>query len=217
MPDEALLRWLLAAFPDRLAKRREPGSRRGVMVGGRGVCLADESRVLDGELFLCIDVDGAARKPGSAKASVVERAWLPRKRLREATEVDFDAADQRVTARRRRYWEDLLLEEAPAAIPDAEDAARLLAQAAREHWDRVFPRDDAAIAGFVARARWLREQLPEVDLPALDEAALQELLPALCPGGGRSPSCAPPPGWRPARLVPLRAIADRWTAKRRSD
>ncbi|MBW8883628.1 MAG: ATP-dependent RNA helicase, partial [Planctomycetia bacterium] len=32
--EEAVLRSLLAAYPDRLARRREPGSRRGVMVGG---------------------------------------------------------------------------------------------------------------------------------------------------------------------------------------
>src|SRR5262249_60257153 len=33
--DEALRRALLAAFPDRVAKRREPGSRQGVIVRGR--------------------------------------------------------------------------------------------------------------------------------------------------------------------------------------
>lgn len=180
--DEALLRSLLAAFPDRLAKRREPGSRRGVMVGGRGVRLADESRVLDGELFLCVDVDGAGAEAWVRKASLVERGWLPKNRLREATEVEFDPVGERVMARRRRYWEDLLLEETTAGIPDADDAARLLAQAAREHWNRVFPHDNAAFVGLVARARWLREQWPDVDLPAVDEAALQELLPALCQG-----------------------------------
>jgi len=180
--DQSLLRSLLAAFPDRLAKRREPGSRRGVMVGGRGVRLADESGVLDGELFLCLDVDGAGAEAWVRTASLVERGWLPEDRVREATEVAFDFGGERVTARRRLYWEDLLLGEATAAIPDAEDAARLLAQAAQAQWDRVFPHEDIAVAGFVARARWLVGQLPEADLPALDQAALQALLPALCQG-----------------------------------
>ncbi|NLF70128.1 MAG: ATP-dependent helicase HrpB [Candidatus Anammoximicrobium sp.] len=181
-PDEALLRSLLAAFPDRLAKRRESGSRRGVMVGGRGVRLADESRVLDGELFLCIDVDGAGAEARVRKAAIVERSWLPPDRLRITTEVAFDAIGERITARRRRYWEDLLLEETAAAIPDTEEAARLLAAAARERWDRVFPGDDASVGGFVARVRWLSGQLPDLGLPELDEAAVQELLPALCQG-----------------------------------
>ena len=38
--DEALLRSLLAACPDRLARRRQLGSARGVMAGGRGVRVA---------------------------------------------------------------------------------------------------------------------------------------------------------------------------------
>jgi ATP-dependent helicase HrpB len=46
--DAALGRALLAAFPDRLARRRAPGSPRGVMVGNCGVRLADQSGVVDG-------------------------------------------------------------------------------------------------------------------------------------------------------------------------
>lgn len=180
--DEALLRALLAAFPDRLAKRREPGSRRGVMVGGRGVRLAGDSGVLEGELFLCLDVDGAGAEAWVRSASLVERSWLAEDQVRTATEVAFDPAGQRVTARRRRYWGDLLLEEGTAALADSDAAARLLAQAAQEQWQRVFPPEDKATIGFVARARWLREQLPEADLPNLDDQALQALLPALCQG-----------------------------------
>ena len=47
LADDAILRALLAAFPDRLARRREPGSRKGVMVGGRGVKLAPSSHVTE--------------------------------------------------------------------------------------------------------------------------------------------------------------------------
>ncbi|HTU90048.1 MAG TPA: DEAD/DEAH box helicase, partial [Gemmataceae bacterium] len=60
--DEIVLRALLAAFPDRVARRREAGSRRGVMVGGRGVRLAPSSGVLDAEFFLCIDVDAGQKE-----------------------------------------------------------------------------------------------------------------------------------------------------------
>src|SRR5690606_6234926 len=55
--DEIVLRAILAGYPDRVARRREPGSRRGVMVGGRGVRLDDASTVLDDELFVCVDVE----------------------------------------------------------------------------------------------------------------------------------------------------------------
>ena len=90
--DEALSRCLLAAFPDRLAKRREPGSRRGVMVGGRGVRLADESTVGEGTLFLCVDVDGAGAEALVRQAAVVERTWLPDEHLTEQLDVFFEDA-----------------------------------------------------------------------------------------------------------------------------
>ena len=187
------------------------------MVGGRGVRLADESAVLEGDLFLCLDVDGAGSEAWVRRASLVERGWLPENGLREATEVAFDPVGQRVTARRRRYWEDLLLEETTAAIPNTEDAAQLLAQAAREHWDRVFPHDDASVAGFVARARWLREQLPEADLPALDEATLQESAPGAVP---RTPVVCrvawPRRGWRPCAACTASINCRPSTAKRRN-
>src|SRR6185369_4853444 len=43
--ENALLRMTLAAFPDRVARRRAPGSARALMVGGTGLVLAPESVV----------------------------------------------------------------------------------------------------------------------------------------------------------------------------
>jgi ATP-dependent helicase HrpB len=176
------LRALLAAFPDRLAKRRERGSRRGLMVGGRGVRLADESRVLDGDLFLCLDVDDAGAEVLVRKASFVDRAWLPREHLTEEIEIVFEPTAERVVARRRLYWEDLLLEESPAALPAGERVSAALLAAAQQNWERVFPQDDVAVQGRLARALWLRQQCPESKLPALDDHALRDLLPVLSAG-----------------------------------
>src|SRR5262249_37727922 len=76
-PEEAILRSLLAAFPDRVARRRGPGSRKGVMVGGRGVRLSPQSGVTEPDLFLCIDTDAGQTETLVRKASMIERAWLP--------------------------------------------------------------------------------------------------------------------------------------------
>src|SRR4029078_7481734 len=81
--EEAMGRALLAAFPDRLvrrraagrargrmvggggvevaARRRAAGAARGVMVGGRGVQLDAESGVRRPELFLALDLDAGRR------------------------------------------------------------------------------------------------------------------------------------------------------------
>ncbi len=180
--DEALLRSLLAAFPDRLARRRQPGSRRGVMVGGRGVRLAPSSGVTESELFLCIDADASRTESLVWQASAVEREWLPPERITTAVEVAFDVDAERVTARRRVRFEDLILEETQASLPDDAETGRVLAAAAAERLDRVLPPDDSPAGLYRTRVRCLREWMPELGLPAFDDADLRGLLEWLCVG-----------------------------------
>jgi ATP-dependent helicase HrpB len=180
--EEAVMRSLLAAFPDRVARRREPHSRRGVMVGGRGVRLAPASNVLEPELFVGVDVDAGQTEALVYQASAVERDWLSPLALKVTTEAAFDANTERVTARRRLCYEDLLLEETPGALPDDEQVSRILATAAAQHLDRVLPADDSPAAGFLTRLRCLRQWMPELELPAFADVELKELLSWLCPG-----------------------------------
>jgi ATP-dependent helicase HrpB len=185
--DAALLRAVLAGYPDRLAKRRELAGRRGVMVGGRGVRLAEQSSVSDAELFVCLEL-GTTRTEGNinealvTQASAVRREWLSPELLSAGVEVFFDEAKQQLTARRRLWWEDLLLEESPAALPKGEAVAQALATAAVDHWQRAFPHDNDAVMGFVNRVRFLNQHLPELGWPLFDQAYLQALLPDLCRG-----------------------------------
>jgi ATP-dependent helicase HrpB len=181
-PDEALLRALLAAFPDRVARRRDPGGRRGVMVGGRGVQLAPSSGVREPELFLCIDVDAGQGESLVRQASALQRDWLSADRITTATEVFFDAQAERVSARRRVRYEDLVLEESQAALPHGDEVARALAAPAAERLERVLPPEGSPAALYLTRLRCLREWLPELGLPPCDEADLRELLPWLCHG-----------------------------------
>jgi ATP-dependent helicase HrpB len=176
---EIVLRSLLAAFPDRVARRREAGSRRGVMVGGRGVRLAPSSGV-DAEFFLCIDVDAGQKETLVRQASAIERDWLPAEQIRTAVEVAFDPDAERVTAKRRVYFADLIIEETDAPLPDDEETARVLADAAVAHLERILPPDDSPAGLYRTRVRCLREWMPELQLPSLDETELRELLTWLC-------------------------------------
>jgi ATP-dependent helicase HrpB len=181
-PDEAVLRALLAAFPDRLARRRQPGSRRGVMVGGRGVRLASSSGVTEPEFFVCVDVDAGQAETLVRQASGVERGWLRADRLRTAVEVAFDEQTERVSARRRVYFEDLLLEESHAALPQGEEVARTLAAAASVRLDRVLPPPESPAGVYRIRVRCLAGWLPELGLPAYDDIMMREFLTDLCQG-----------------------------------
>lgn len=179
--DEALQRALLAAFPDRVALRREQSTDRGVMVGGRGVRLAVESAVTEAKLFVCVDVDGARADALVRQASAIERSWLDLDLLVTRDVVAFDARSGRVNAFRRTFWDDLVLDEvALGHVPDSEVSAAL-AEAAAENFDRVFPAT-GDVADYVERVRALREWMPDLDLPALDAEQLKTLLPGLCQG-----------------------------------
>jgi ATP-dependent helicase HrpB len=178
--DEIVLRSLLAAFPDRVARRREAGSRRGVMVGGRGVRLAAPSGVLDAEFFLCIDVDAGQKESLVRQASAIERDWLPAEQVTSAVEIAFDAETERVAAKRRVRFVDLLIEETDAPLSDSEETARVLATAAAEHLERVIPAEDSPAGLYRTRVRCLGEWMPELQLPSLDDADMRELLTWLC-------------------------------------
>ncbi len=177
---EALLRALLAAFPDRVAKRRDSSTGKGVMVGGRGVRLAPQSAVTAAELFVCVDVDAGQTEAIVRQASAIERDWLPARRLRTVDEAFFHPTQKSVVGRRRTYWDDLVLEEVNIPAPTGEEAAKILAEAAWADWDRVFPDDDAEVNSFLTRVRCLAAWVPELKLPEFDNDRLQIILFELC-------------------------------------
>jgi ATP-dependent helicase HrpB len=180
--EEVVSRALLAAFPDRLARRREAGSRRGVMVGGRGVRLAPSSGMTEPELFVCVDVDASQKESLVRQASAVEREWLPAESLTASTEVSFDPGSERVTAKRLRRFEDLVLEETECALPSGDEVARVLAAAAAERLERLVPPADSPAGLYRTRVRCLRRWMPELQLPAFDDDGMRELLTALSQG-----------------------------------
>ncbi|HEY0512556.1 MAG TPA: ATP-dependent helicase HrpB [Thermoanaerobaculia bacterium] len=184
--EDSLLRALLAAYPDRVARRREPRSPRGVMVGGRGVRLADESAVLEAPLFLGVDLDAGHSGPLSEalvrKASEIHPEWLPPESLRTAVDLEFDATRERVAAWKRTRYEDLVIAEAEVPPPDAAETARVLAEAAAERLDRALALDDPEVSAFLARVRSLADWRPELMLPRFTEEELRGLLPALAAG-----------------------------------
>ncbi len=178
--DETVMRSLLAAYPDRVARRRDIGSAKGLMVGGRGVRLDPRSTVLESPLFLCVDIDAGDADAVVRQASAVEREWLPAERLRMVDELFFHPSQQQVVARRRVYFDDLLLEESPTSVPDSDEAARLLYESARNQWEQVFAGESAA--EFMTRVRCLANWMPDLGLPAFDREQLDDALRDLCRG-----------------------------------
>ncbi len=178
--DHRVLRCLLAAFPDRLARRREQGSPRGLMVGGKGVKMGPQSAVHEARLFLCIDVDGASSDAVVRLASAVDDRWLDPGQLRDQVELFFHPTRKEVQARRRLCWEDLALSEVPVATPDSEESSQLLFQNALKSWQQIFPQKDAELTSLLTRVGCLNQWLPDLQLPKLSDEGLHEVLRDLC-------------------------------------
>jgi len=131
--DDLLMHAALAAYPDRVARRREPRSARFVLASGTGATLARESGVREGDLIVALDLVAGARGPGSEAlirmASRIERDWILPTR-REVVH-EFDAAAGQVRAFERSFYVDLVLSERHVA-PDPEQAGAILAAALLE-------------------------------------------------------------------------------------
>lgn len=181
-PDEALMRALLDAFPDRLARLRAGTQDRAIMAGGRGVRIDNSSRVRGEPLVLAIDINDAGGEARARMVSAVERSWLSADRLDTREELFFNPTKGQVEARLRTYWIDLMLEETPVPISDWPAAAELLANEARHQLDRLLPAADSAAGSLLARVRWLASAMPDLQLPSMTVAELEQMLPEICFG-----------------------------------
>jgi ATP-dependent helicase HrpB len=178
--DEAVMKAVAAAFPDRVCKRRQPNDRRAVMVGGRGVCLSTESGVADSDLFIAVEISDSKQSESLVRqASHVRREWLPASNVITSTDVFYNVERKKVIAVRRVKYCDLVLEEAQTQLPPDIDAGTLLAEGILANVDLAALIDDSA-QRYMLRLNFLRESVPELNLPDLGSWA--QLLPDWCQG-----------------------------------
>lgn len=179
--EEAVMRSLLVGFPDRLAKRRQVGSARFLMRGGRGARLHPKSGVHDARLLLGIDVEGGDSEAVIRMASAVQEQWLSPERFRIAEEIEWDEEQQKVVAYRRRYYEDLLIEEKAIPVPEGNTRHEVFLQGVMKHWEQVLPDEKSAAGALLNRIRWLADIAPDLGLPVIDRNQIQEWLTWLVP------------------------------------
>ena len=189
--DEALGLAILAAFPDRVAKRRRAGGKELVLSAGGELEQAPQSIVGDAALAVVVDAEDRRTGVGGGK---------PRARMLHAIEAEMllEIAPDRVVAARRLVWDAarervevvaetrydaLVLEERRAMVgpEDAEEAARVLATQAMAASLDSFG-DPEALARLRARVTFVATACPEVGLAPLDEAGLRDALARACVG-----------------------------------
>jgi ATP-dependent helicase HrpB len=194
-PDDALLAATLAAYPDRVARRRAPGSDEIVLFGGGSARLDAASVVREAPLLVAVDAEerkGDRRPPGAARgpearvsiASAVTQELLldlfP-DALRYEDAVAWNAQAERVDASERLLYGDLVLEESRASRADPEKVSALLAEEALARGPRAFA-EEGALDRLVARLAFAAQHAPDAGLLAPSEADLGAALRDLCAG-----------------------------------
>ncbi len=193
-PEIALRRALLAGYPDRVGRRREPGSPRLLLASGTGAALGPESGVREGEFLVALDVSAGSQGEARVRmASRVEREWLEPTRREVVHRLEGD----RVRAFEQDRYGALLLAERPVS-PEPAEAERLLVAAARERGfgeqgevllRRLrFAGMEADVDALLVAALAGRTELPRIDLGALLSHATRRELDRLAPESLTLPS-----------------------------
>jgi len=144
VPEADFLRAILAGYPDRVARRREPGSPRFLLASGHGATLGRESGVRGAEFIVAVDVHAGRRGEGAEAtiriASAIDPAWLGRGHGHGhgihgihglhgvRIEHEFDEAQGRIRAIEREMYGEIVVAERPAPV-DPDVASGLLADA----------------------------------------------------------------------------------------
>jgi ATP-dependent helicase HrpB len=178
--EDALLISILAAFPDRVARRRL-GSELQLAAGGPAL-LAPHSSVTDAEFLVAVEAEDRRdqKAPLVRLASAIEPEWLldlfPEK-VRDASRVEWNRGAERVEAVSALHFGEIAIEERRTA-PEPEAAARLLAAKAVEAGIGRFT-DREELDGYVARVNFAAQHAA---IPALEESQIEGALRAAATG-----------------------------------
>jgi len=156
--ENALLECVLAAFPDRVAKRRQGDQLQ--MADGGSAQLAASSTVTEAEFLVAVEAESRAEQklPLVRIASAIEPEWLldlDSERVRERSRVEWNRTAERVEAVEELLYGEVALEERRTE-PEPEAAADLLAEKALETGLERFE-DAEELARFQERLRFAAE------------------------------------------------------------
>ncbi len=175
-----LRRAFLAAYPDRVAKRRDRGKDKALMVGGKGVRLTNDSGVVEADYFVCLDVDAGTVDASVRKASTIDREWLSGENIDVRDELFYSPTHSAVHARRRTYWLDLCIDEIPVPISDKSAASKILFREASRDLQRFIPKDNLDLRNLIGKLKLLASRVPEAGFPAIDDDFMKQVLENIC-------------------------------------
>lgn len=183
--DELAMRLLLLGYPDRIARRRRKGDRAALMIGGKGVELAQFSSVERSDFFVALDSmeppphQASKRDALISVASAVKREWIEElypDAVETRTQITYDETSGSVIELRALMVHDLPLNEPAVGRPHPDKAFETLVDYCMDHWeDRIAVMPD--VESVLGRLSFLesKETQEAWDLSATKRATLEEV------------------------------------------
>ena len=166
----AVARLLARAYPDRIARRREPGSDRYLLVNGRGGRLSPRSALHDREFIVAAEMEGGERSEGSihmaAALNLDDIRQLFSAAIIRQRSVSWSRGERRVVSREEERLGALVLS-ATQVAPTAEELQDALLQGITETGLTSLNWTESA-EQFLARARFISSLDPAGEWPNLD-------------------------------------------------
>jgi ATP-dependent helicase HrpB len=171
-----LLAW---AYPDRIAKQREAGSDRYLLVNGRGGSLSGRSAVRDHPFIVAVNMEGGERGDGLIHLASALTIEIIRKECSGAItcerSVGWDGREGRVVAREEERLGALLLGSRPI-IPAVDEATAALMEGIRAGSGLAMLNWTPEAVQFQARVSFIANCFPEEAWPNLSNEYLRENL-----------------------------------------
>ncbi|MBN9468965.1 MAG: ATP-dependent helicase HrpB [Bosea sp.] len=214
---------LALAFPDRVAKARQPGSGQYLLANGRGAALEPGQRLAREPYLVVGEMTGSAAQARILSAAAIVEAeiaalaasGLIRTRLSEQAETSFDRAARALRARASRRFGALILAERPLTVEASEENAVVLAKGLAGLGIEVLPWSNAQAqlrerVAFLRAAEGPGSGWPDLSDSGLAEGAADWLAPHIV---GRTSLASVTPGDLDGALAELLP----WDLKRRLD
>jgi ATP-dependent helicase HrpB len=222
--EQALRLAILAAFPDRIARRREPRARTVVFAAGGSAELGYETA---GDWLVAADAEERSHARGGSKGaragivevrlgSTIEPEWLLElfsDRIEEVDRRAFDPKTERVERTTGLRYGALMLDETVAPAPLDDETSRLLAEAVLARGLERLPGGDV-LPPLLHRLAFAHRLAPDV-FPALEGDDLAALVRAACAGLGSFAALGDPAALVLAALPPSAQRALHATAPER--
>ncbi|MEY4545677.1 MAG: hypothetical protein RL685_1872 [Pseudomonadota bacterium] len=183
---------LLSAFPDRVARRREPGGRELILATGHTAQLAEESVAQGSRLLIAVEAEDriSSHEPGRRAmrglrvrlGSPLEAEWLldhAPEGLSEKQELSWDGEKERALLTSQLCWGAVVLEQSQRPAPPGGDTTDVVERAALAQLATLFGKHDT-LPELMARGELLHQYFPALGLESLVAQGTRGLLRRAC-------------------------------------